>query len=229
MMDSTAVFGGDRRMTTLDLVLATVIAIGLPFACRFLFGWTGGATLPLLLYYGVCCLAVVRWRKGTLDYRWPRRWPWVLFGACLVVPLLIAATNWGAYPHAGAWTAGALLTLVVWSPLNAALEQLSWLYVLDAWRNRWDAGPLRSIGLTIGFILMLALVGLIHVVFWDLFLLSGEDTPWSPWSIPLNVALTLTYVALYYRSRSQWPVFFVHLVADLQLILLSRYSMLPDL
>ncbi len=228
-MNEPVAFGGDRRMTTLDLVLATAIAVGLPFACRFLFQITGGATASLLLYYGVCCVAVVRWRKGTLDYTWPRRWPWVMFGASVVVPLLIAAINWGALPRSDASTGGFLATLIIWSTVNAALEQLSWLYVLDAWRNRWQSGPLRWVGLVVGIVLLLALIGLIHALFWALFLPTAQSTRFSAFSIPLNFLLTLTYVALYYRSRSMWPVFFIHLLADLQLVLLAHYSILPDL
>lgn len=228
-MNAAQPFGGDHRTTTLDLVLATVIAIGLPFACMALFQATGGALLSLVLYYGVCCVGIVRWRKGTLDYQWPRRWPWVLFGVSLLVPLAIAAINWGSLPQSGASASGFLATLLLWSPLNAALEQLSWLYVLDAWRNRWESSPMRWVGLAVGIVLLVALIGLIHALFWALFLPLGAPSRWSAFSIPLNFALTITYVALYYRSRSMWPVFFVHLLADLQLVLLAHYSIVPDL
>jgi hypothetical protein len=51
--------GSSFRATNLDLVLATIIALGLPFACQWLFAHTGGAVASLLLYYGVCCVAVV--------------------------------------------------------------------------------------------------------------------------------------------------------------------------
>lgn len=222
-------FGGDVRTTNLDLLLASVIAVGLPFVSAWLLRWTGGALVSLVLYYGVCCLFIVRWRKGTFDYRWPERWPWALFLASLLVPLAITAINWGAYPNYQASIGGFLLTLLVWAPLNAALEQLSWVYVLDAWRNRWPAGPLRWVGLAIGVLLLLTLIGLIHVLFWILFLPEAQPTRWSVLSIPLNFVLTLTYVLLYYRSRSMWPVFFVHLLTDVQLVVLARYSIVSDL
>ncbi len=95
---STYVPGSNFRATNLDLVLATLIALGLPFVCQWLFELTGGALASLILYYGVCCVAVVWWRKGTLDYRWPRRWPWLLFLLSLLVPLAIAAVNYGSLP-----------------------------------------------------------------------------------------------------------------------------------
>jgi membrane protease YdiL (CAAX protease family) len=221
--------GKDFQSTDLDLIIATAMALGLPFAAVWLLDLTGGALAGLALYYVVCCIAIVRWRKGTLDYHWPPRWPWVLFGVSLLVPLGIAAINAGALPNLGAPTLGIALTALIWAPLNAALEQLSWLYVLDSWRNRWRSGWLRWLGLGVGIVLMLALIGLIHALFWARFLPGTEPTAWTWASIPLNFALTATYVLLYYRSGSMWPTFFVHLLTDVQLVLLARYSILPYL
>src|SRR6266498_1663710 len=51
---AAAAFGGDVRTTNLDLLLATTIALGLPFACAWLWERTGGATASLALYYLVC-------------------------------------------------------------------------------------------------------------------------------------------------------------------------------
>jgi hypothetical protein len=128
---SHSVPGSNFHSTNLDLVLATLIALGLPFACQWLFDHTGGALIALLLYYGVCCIAAVWWRKGTLDYRWPQRWPWVLFICSLLVPVAIASLNYGALPTYHAPLPGFLLTILIWVPLNAAMGQLSWFYVSD--------------------------------------------------------------------------------------------------
>ncbi len=222
-------FGGDFDSTNLDLLLAVVIALGLPFAAAQLFTLTGGAATSLILYYGVCSLLVVRWRKGTLDYRWPRPWPWKWFLLCLPVPLALAVTNWGTPPAGNASTAGFLITLIGWSLLNGALEHLSWFYVLDAWRNRWRAGTLRWVGLTVGVLLLLAFVALIHALFWLLFLPTAKPSAWSWAAVPLNMLLLGTYTLLYYRSRSMWPVFVVHALADIQLVALAYYSILPAL
>ena len=144
---SSAIFGGDFHATNLDLVLASLIALGLPFATSWLYTATGGATASLILYYVVCCVIVVLWRKRTLDYHRPARWPWLLLGLSLLLPLANAALNWGTLPNAHAPLWGLLVTALVWAPMNAALEQLSWFYVFDAWRNRWRAGNLRWVGL----------------------------------------------------------------------------------
>lgn len=227
--DAAATFGGNRPTANLDLAVATLVAFGLPLAAAWLFERTGGALASLALYYLVCGVALVRWRKGTLDYRWPAHWPWAIFLPSLLLPLASAAINLGALPDTGGNPLGVAATLLGWATLNGAAEQLSWFYVLNAWRNRWPTGWRRTLGLAVGVALLLVLVGLIHFLFWARFLPLAEATPLSRFAIPLNVVLTAAYAALYYRSQSLWPVFVVHTLVDAQLVLIARYSILPDL
>lgn len=215
--------------TTLDLLLATGIAIALPFVAAWLLDWTGGAAASLLVYYIVCCLVVVRWRRGSLDYHWPAIWPWAIFLPSLALPVAIAAINLTALTSENAPLWEVLVTLVVWGGLNAAFEQLSWFYVLDSWRLRWRQGPVRWLGLGVGVLLLLILVGLIHALFWAAFLPTTEPTAMTRFSIPLNVVLTGAYYWLYQRSGSMWPVFVVHFLVDAQLVWIAQYSILPDL
>lgn len=214
---------------TLDLWLAAVIAVGLPFAAAWLFTLSGGALASLALYYGVCCLAVVRWRRGRLDYHWPARWPWRVFLPSLLLPVAMAVINWDAMPREDAALGSVVLTLLIWGGLNAACEQLSWFYVLDSWRLRWREGPARWVGLGVGVLLTLALVGLIHALFWVRFLPLAEPTGLTRFSLPLNLVLTGTYYWLYRRSGSMWPVFVLHFLVDAQLVWIARYSIWPDL
>ena len=217
------------RGTNLDLVLATVIALGLPFAAARLFHLTGGALAALALYYGVCCVGVVLWRRKTLDYRAPARWPWGLLALCALVPLANAAINVGNFPVSHATLFGFLVTLLIWAPLNAAMEQLAWFYVFDAWRTRWSQGTLRWVGFAVGLALLLFLVAMIHIMFWLLFLPNARPNALSPLTVPINLLLTLTYGVLYYRTGSMWPVWVIHLLADAQLVILAHYSILPYL
>jgi hypothetical protein len=226
---SSTAFGGDFRATNVDLVTASVIALGLPFATSWLYTATGGATASLILYYVVCCVIVVLWRKRTLDYQRPARWPWALLGLSLLLPLANAALNWGTLPNAHAPLWGLLVTALVWAPMNAALEQLSWFYVFDAWRNRWTAGNLRWVGLVAGALLLVTLVGLIHILFWAKFLPVATNAPLGFLTPILNLVLTAAYGALYYRSRSMWPVFIIHYLVNLQLVLIGGYSIVPYL
>ncbi len=222
-------FGGDFSAKNLDLLIASAIALGLPFATSWLYTATGGATVSLILYYVVCCVIVVLWRKRTLDYRRPARWPWLLLGLSLLLPLANAALNWGVLPNAHAPLWGLLVTALVWAPMNAALEQLSWFYVFDAWRNRWRAGNLRWAGLAVGALLLVTLVALIHILFWSKFLPVATNAPLGFLTPILNLVLTAAYGALYYRSRSMWPVFIIHYLVDLQLVLIGNYSIVPHL
>ena len=226
---SRMIFGGDFRATNLDLLLASLIALGLPFATSWLYTATGGATASLILYYIVCCVIVVLWRKRTLDYQRPARWPWPLFGLSLLLPLANAALNWGTLPNAHAPLWGLLVTALVWAPMNAALEQLSWFYVFDAWRNRWRTGNRRWVGLIAGALLLVTLVALIHIFFWAKFLPVATNAPLGLLTPILNLILTASYGALYYVSRSMWPVFIIHYLVDLQLVLIGHYSIVPYL
>ncbi len=222
-------FGGAFVPTNFDLGLSVVVALGLPFACAWLFELTGGALTPLCLYYVIACVIIVRWRKGTLDYGRPVRWPWILFGLGLGLMALITLNNWGNFPDYGATPLGLTLTALIWGPLNGFMEQLIWLYPLDAWRNRWRSGWPRWVGFGIGGLLFLGLVSLIHVVFWVRFLPLTNAHPFS-WASPvLNTFLAILYVALYYRARSFWPTFVIHTLVDLQLVLLANYSIVGDL
>ena len=216
----------------LDLVLAVLVALGLPLTAAWLLDVTGGAAAGLALYYAVCCVAIVRWRRGTLGYHRVVRWPWLLFAASLITPALIATLNWQFLPRVDAPWLAVLLTLLIWAPLNAAMEQLAWFYVLDAWRFRWSTGALRWVGLAVGIVLLLALVALIHIFFWSRFLpTSIESAP--GWSVMaqqfLYYPLVASYWLLYHRSRSMWPTFVIHLLVDAQLVIIARYSLLPFL
>src|SRR5262249_46877787 len=221
------IFGGDFHASNLDLTLAGLIALGLPFATSWLYTATGGATASLILYYVVCCVIVVLWRKRTLDYRRPARWPWLLLGLSLLLPVVNAALNWGTLPRAHAPLWGLLVTALIWAPMNAALEQLSWFYVFDAWRNRWRVGNLRWVGLVVGALLLVTLVALIHILFWSRFLPVATNAPLGFLTPILNLVLTAAYGALYYRSRSMWPVFIIHYLMDLQFVLIGGYSIVP--
>jgi membrane protease YdiL (CAAX protease family) len=215
--------------TNLDLGLSLLVTLGLPFAAAWLFEATGGATASLILYYAVCCVALVWWRKGSLDYHWPQRWPWRLFLLSLILPILNTTFNWIGMPRVNDPLLGVALTALIWAPLNGIMEQLVWIYVLDAWRYRWASGWQRWLGWAIGILLIVTLVGLIHALFWGLFLPLNPSQPWGTLAIVSNTALAAAYVLLYDRSGSMWPTAILHTLVDLQLVLVPMYSILGDL
>ncbi|MBP1468768.1 hypothetical protein EYB53_023865 [Candidatus Chloroploca sp. M-50] len=222
-------FGGDTPTTNLDLILALLIAFGLPWLTLGVLHWTGGALTSLFIYYVVCGVLLYRWRLGSLDYDRPTRWPWAMFLLGVLLAGAITFRNWNAFADAGAPWWGIWLTAVIWGGVNAALEQFSWLYVLIAWRNRWATGWQQKLGLIIGSFLLLTLVTLIHIIFWAEVLPEARQTGATWLTVPLNTLLTLTYVVMYFQARSFWPTFLVHFLVDLQIVILARYSIVPYL
>lgn len=66
-------YNGDFSPTRMDLLLAVFTVFGMPILCFMLYRYTG-ALIPLTVYYGVFCFALVKWRKQTLDYSTPKHW-----------------------------------------------------------------------------------------------------------------------------------------------------------
>ena len=218
------------RATNLDCLLALVIAFGLPVACWLLYPLTG-ALVPLALYYGLCCAGVVKWRRGTLEYRRPKTWAFPIFLTMIAMQLIQQIIGFVlVQPVLSPSAVGVLLTLIVWAPLNALMEQLSWIYCYDAFASRFTKKNQRIMGNIVGLVVMLSLVGLIHVLFWAKF------TPaYSTSSIfflvftTLQFATTGLYIVLYRRVHSMIPLALVHIISDAGLVLIPGFSILPYL
>jgi hypothetical protein len=218
------------RATNLDCLLALVIAFGLPVACGLLYPLTG-AIVPLILYYGLCCTGFVKWRRGTLEYRRPKTWALPIFLTMVAMQLIqqiIGLVLVQRVPSPD--TVGVFISLIVWAPLNALMEQLSWIYCYDAFASRFTKRNQRIIGNIIGIILMLSLVGLIHVLFWAQFTPAYSTT--SSFFLVFTVlqfATTGLYIALYRKVQSMVPLALVHVISDVGLVLVPGFSILPYL
>jgi hypothetical protein len=218
------------RATNLDCVIALLVAIGLPLACGALYPFTG-ALVPLILYYGVCCVGIVKWRRGTLEYRRPTTWALPVFLTMLA--LQVAQQALGLLflpPHAYPDLGGVLLTLFLWAPLNAVMEQLIWIYCFDAFATRFPEGRKRLASSIFGVILMLMLVGLIHAFFWVQF--TPAVVPAAPFGavfLALQFVITPLYILLYRRTHSMVPLALIHVISDVALVLGPGFSILPFL
>lgn len=125
---------------------------------------------------------------------------------------------------------GVFISLVVWAPINALMEQLSWIYCYDAFASRFAKKNQRILGNIIGLVLMLSLVGLIHVLFWAQFTPAYSAT--SSFFIvfmTLQFATTVLYIILYRKARSMIPLALVHIISDVGLVLIPGFSILPYL
>ena len=218
------------RATNIDCLLALVIAFGLPVACGLLYPMTG-ALVPLAVYYGLCCAGVVKWRRGTLEYRRPKTWAISILLTMIAMQLIQQIIGLVlVQPAPNTDTIGVLITLIVWAPINALMEQLSWIYCYDAFASRFTRKNQRILGNIIGLTLMLSLVGLVHVLFW------AQLTPaYSATSsfflvfMALQFATTGLYVVLHRKTNSMIPLAIVHIISDVGLVLIPGFSILTYL
>ncbi|NHJ14753.1 MAG: hypothetical protein EAX95_13820 [Candidatus Thorarchaeota archaeon] len=224
--------------TYLDLVLATLAAIGLPFAAAFIFNATG-ALIPLILYYGVFCWAIVRWRRGAVGYEINRAeigkqfasYVSSVFLVILILQLVLVGFEFITVQRVADFNLlGFILTLVIWAPVNAFSEQLVWIYTFDSYAEFFKGGLKRKIMIALGGLLYIALISLIHLLFWILVLPEGQYVfPFSELFVPIQTAIAIGYIFLYRKAKSMWPVGLIHVLINITAIGLSGYSILPVL
>ena len=222
----------------IDVIIATLIALGLPISCR-LIQQEIGALIPLLMYYG-CCIFIVRIRRGTFTYNIPKnnKYYWI---CSLFIPLLIivAAQQVIVYNivivsehHGYDW----LGTLLIWCPLNASLEQLLWMYIYDAFAciyiERFNESKLVKYTLNIiGLIMSLAFVGMIHALFWTNFLMEFDQnqSPWYQIFLGIKFLTIFGYIVIFKITDSATPLFLLHIITDANSVIAAKYSILPFL
>lgn len=224
--------------TYLDLVLAALAAIGLPFAAAFFFNATG-ALIPLVLYYGVFCWAIVRWRRGAVGYEIRRgelrkqfaSYVSSIFVVLLILQLILVGFEFITLERVSDFNLlGFMFTLVIWAPVNAFSEQLIWIYTFDSYAEFFKEGPKRKGMIAIGGLLYIMLISLIHVLFWILVLPEGRYVfPFSELFIPIQTMISIGYIFLYRKSKSMWPLGIIHVLINITAIGLSGYSILPVL
>jgi hypothetical protein len=224
--------------TYLDLVLATLAAIGLPIAAGYLFNLTG-ALIPLILYYGVFCVGVVRWRRGKLGYEINRgairqqlaSYVSSIFIIILILQLILVGLEFITVQQVSDFNLlGFLVTLTIWAPINAFSEQLIWIYTFDSYAEFFKEGPKRKVMIAIGGVLYIVLISLIHLLFWILVLPEGLNVfPFSALFVPIQTLIAIGYIFLYRKSKSMWPLGIIHVLINITAIGLSGYSILPVL
>jgi len=214
----------------LDLILALISAFILPLICMFLFNLTG-ALIPLIIYYLVFCIGLVKWRKGSLEYSKPLRFFTPLFIGLLVFETARVFISMIVYSFTlDLELSGFLLTLFIWAPINAFMEQLIWIYVYDSFANYYSEGKKRTIFVILGWIIYFSFIGLIHVLFWARFLFESEFLiPWSIILILSQFVIAAGYLLVYKQSKSMVPVFILHLIVDVAAVILTGYSIISSL
>jgi hypothetical protein len=212
----------------LDLTLAVVITLLLPLLAGLLFGLTG-ALLPILLYYGLAW-GIVKWRRGSTGYFNPfpqRITPYFYVNLAVILSSLIFAyLARNQFPTST--SVGILITALIWAPLNAATEQLLWIYLFEA----WDLYPqkFRPIFRLIGLTLFAAFVGLIHTMFWAKFLDTVNPKLFFGLAfILLTTVSGFLHLIVWRKSNHMIFTFIPHFLLNLLPIFWTNYSILPHL
>jgi hypothetical protein len=224
--------------TSVDLVLASIAAILMPIIAGYLFDFIG-ALVPMVIYYGLFAILIVRWRRGRLDYRleWGtlreqfRKYLTPLFGGLFFLQTLLVVSSWFTLIRVEILNPlGWILTLIIWAPVNAFSEQLIWLYTFDSFAEYYKEGRRRSIMVFIGGALYIALIGLIHALFWAKFLLESSYVfIFTQIFFIIQFIMPIGYIFLYRRTGSMWPLGIIHVFLNLTGVLFSGYSILPYL
>lgn len=212
----------------LDLILAVMLALLLPVIASFLYGFTG-ALLPMLLYYGLAW-GIVKWRRGSTGYCKP--FPKQITGYFYINLGVILSSLVCAYlaknTFAESTTAGILITALIWAPLNAASEQLLWIYLFEAW-DLYPAKP-RLVFRLIGLLLFAAFVGMIHTMFWAKFLDTVD--PVQTFGIIFILLTTVSgflHLVVWRKSNHMILTFIPHFLLNLIPIFWTNYAILPHL
>ena len=213
-----------------DIFLSVLTSIGMPIICGKLYNSTG-ALIPMLIYYVIFCWALVKWRKGSLDYRRVKKLFTPLFAVLLFLSFLIILSAKPIMKPSEVFSvAGFLFTLIVWVPVNAFSEQLSWLYVFDSFSNYSNKKTLKIVFTGVGLLFYTTFIALIHILFWAKFLME-LDTIFPYWHlyIALHLLLTIGYILIYRRTGSMYPVAVIHLILDAAAVIGAKYSIIPYL
>lgn len=212
----------------LDLVFATVIGLLFPILAGLLYRSTG-AFLPMVLYYGVAWL-LVKWRRGSTGYFNPP--PKKITGffylnvGVILISLVCAYLARNTFPESN--LTGIVITALIWAPLNAASEQLLWIYIFES----WDLFSSKSkIGYRlVGLILFSAFVGLIHTMYWAKFLTTVDSQlVFGVIFVILTSVSGFLHLVVWRKSNHMIFTFIPHFLLNLIPIFWTGYSILPFL
>lgn len=224
--------------TSLDIILAMIAAILMPLFVGYLFDIIG-ALVPMVIYYGLFAILLVKWRRGSLNYEIQRgnlvtqfrSYITPLFVTLFLLQGILVFTSWFTLVRTGFLDPfGWFLTLIIWAPINAFAEQLIWLYTFDSFAEYYKVGRRRSIMILIGGGLYIALIGMIHALFWGKFLLGSTYVfLFTEVFFIIQFIMPIGYIFLYRRTGSMWPIGIIHLFLNLTGVLFSGYSIVPYL
>lgn len=212
----------------LDLGLAALIALLLPIIAGQLYGLTG-ALIPMLLYYGLAW-GLVKWRRRSTGYLnpFPKRITIFFYiNVGVIISSLICAYLARNIFHESS-TVGILITALIWAPLNAATEQLLWIYLFEAWDLY--PGKSRLAFRLIGLALFTAFVGLIHTMFWVNFLETVDPNQFFGLVFVILTSVSgFLHLVVWRKTNHMIFTFIPHFLLNLIPVFWTGYSIIPFL
>ncbi|MHA1618452.1 MAG: hypothetical protein ACTSVZ_04160 [Promethearchaeota archaeon] len=220
--------------TALDLGLSALIAIAFPFIAQFLYFKTGALT-PMIIYYGLAW-GICKWRRGSTGYfnsfKTKYNRPFLVNVGVILLSLICAyfARIVNVHPN----TTGVILTALIWATINAASEQLLWIYIFESWdlflpwteENKKKNGIYRAIGL----ILFTAFVGTIHTMFWVNFLHTVDASVLiGVIFILLTTVSGFMHLVVWRKGNQMIYTFIPHFLLNLVPLFWTGYSIIPYL
>lgn len=222
-----------------DLVISLIMAAAFPIIASILYS-TVGALIPMLLYYGFAW-GIVKWRRGSTGYLnpMPKKVPKFFLINVFVIILTLIAGFFAKPAELLNYTTGTLLTGLIWAPVNAASEQLLWIYIFESWdlyylNNRWEKGSKlkqnKILFRIVGIILFSLFVGTIHSMYWSRFLTTIDES--SIWGIIFVILTTVSgflHIAVWRESKQMIFTFIPHFMLNLFPLFWTYYSIVPFL
>ncbi len=222
-----------------DLIISSAVAVFYPFLAGFLFDKTG-ALLPMAIYYGLAWGLVIWRRKETGYVKKFSKPPLSFYINVATIILCVIFAYFGRIEHPESKTRGVLLTAFIWAPINAASEQLLWIYIFESWDLYQPPGSdgitektsnnARKMRTVVGLIFFTVFVGLIHTSFWVKFLHTVD--PSLTFGIIFVLLSTITgflHIIVWRQSHQMFYTFIPHFILNFIPTFFTGYSMVPYL
>lgn len=217
----------------IDLAITAAMTLGFPFIAGMLLGRVG-ALLPMVLYYGAAW-GICIWRRGGSGYslrRLPAPPVWFYVNVGVIVTALVLsyfARIEAEYTTPG----GVVFTALVWAVVNAASEQLLWIYIFDSW-DLFGQARFRRTGRFVfrisGLLLFTAFVGTIHTMYWAKFLHTVDaGTAVGILFVVVTTVSGYLHILVWRRSGRMVYTFIPHFMLNLFPLFWTGYSIVPYL
>jgi uncharacterized membrane protein len=219
-----------------DLYLSVLIAFLFPIIANVLYKLTG-ALIPMLVYYGLAW-GISLWRRGKSGYL---NKPKKILPISFVVNLIIIGISlvfayFARNLSIVADKNGAILTALVWVPINASSEQLLWIYLYDTWdyytptNQKYTTKSWIWMRRGVGIILFTAFIGTIHTFFWVEFLHTVvSDTLFGILFVVFTAVSGFLHIIAWRESNNMIYTFIPHFFLNLVPLFWTGYSIIPYL